>query len=263
MSEGGGDPFPPPLSPLQTTAKALQLLVVAVVLEESLTDTDSHHATVMAAQPGRPPFKGTSGVRTYRLESRAWSGGQQHVRLFGGPPLCLQHRPSRRDLCACRRASTWLRRSGHESWQHTPVWEAVGSGQLDAASGKQGPPSDLQEWQSLADCARWVVCASGPVLLRHHLLTSVSLPDDRDNLSIFDLSRNDPQLRAKTSASPNPFLPSQSTTVGSGPSNPTHPDTPMRVGAHSARNSVTCVEVSPLHDHLFMGLRDGTVDAFE
>lgn len=89
------------------------------------------------------------------------------------------------------------------------------------------------------------------------------LQDDRDNLSIFDLSRNDPQVRAKATATTNPFLPSQSTTTGFGPSNPTHPDTPMRVGAHSARNGVICLEVSPLHDHLFMGLRDGTVDTFE
>ncbi|UZJ52196.1 hypothetical protein CBS101457_001516 [Exobasidium rhododendri] len=101
-----------------------------------------------------------------------------------------------------------------------------------------------------------------------HLLFKSGSPlliaiDDRDNLSIFDLSRNDPQIRAKASATTNPFLPSQSTTTGSGPSNPTHTDTPMRVGAHSARNSVICIEVSPLHNHLFLGLRDGTIDTFD
>lgn len=61
----------------------------------------------------------------------------------------------------------------------------------------------------------------------------------------------------------NPFTPSQTTTSGSGPSSATHPDTPMRIAAHTARNGVICVEVSPLHDHLLLGLRDGTIDAFD
>lgn len=61
----------------------------------------------------------------------------------------------------------------------------------------------------------------------------------------------------------NPFTPLQTNTSGSGPSNATHPDTPMRIAAHTARNGVICVEVSPLHDHLFLGLRDGTIDAFD
>jgi syntaxin-binding protein 5 len=87
--------------------------------------------------------------------------------------------------------------------------------------------------------------------------------DDKDNVSIFDLSRNDPQVRARASSSANPFTPSQTTTSGAGPSCAAHPDTPMRIAAHTARNGVICVEVSPLHDHLFLGLRDGTIDAFD
>jgi len=42
-----------------------------------------------------------------------------------------------------------------------------------------------------------------------------------------------------------------------------HPDTPLRIAAHSARNGITCVEVQPGHAHVFLGLRDGTVDAYE
>lgn len=88
--------------------------------------------------------------------------------------------------------------------------------------------------------------------------------DVKDNLSIFDLSRSDPQARAKASAegASNPFKASSGTS-GGGLSAPPHPDTPMRVGAYSTRNSVLCVEASPAHSHLFMGLRDGTIDTFD
>lgn len=101
-----------------------------------------------------------------------------------------------------------------------------------------------------------------------HLLFKSGSPlliviDVKDNISIFDLSRNDPQIRAKSTASPHPFQPTQATTVGAGPSGPLHPDTPMRIGAHTARNSILCAEVSPLHSHLFLGLRDGTIDAYD
>lgn len=101
-----------------------------------------------------------------------------------------------------------------------------------------------------------------------HLLFKSGSPlliviDVKDNISIFDLSRNDPQIRAKSSASPHPFQPTQATTVGAGPSGPLHPDTPMRIGAHTVRNSILCAEVSPLHNHLFLGLRDGTIDAYD
>lgn len=87
--------------------------------------------------------------------------------------------------------------------------------------------------------------------------------DAKDNVSIFDLSRNDPQVHAKATSGIHPFQPVQSTTLGSGPTGPLHPDTPMRIGAYTARNSVLCMEVSPLHNHLFLGLRDGTIDAYE
>lgn len=37
----------------------------------------------------------------------------------------------------------------------------------------------------------------------------------------------------------------------------------MRVAAFTARNNVLCLELSPAHSHLFLGLRDGTVDTYD
>lgn len=101
-----------------------------------------------------------------------------------------------------------------------------------------------------------------------HLLFKSGSPllvaiDAKDNISVFDLSRNDPQVRTKVSAAAHPFQPAPSTTTGAGPSGPLHPDTPMRIGAQTARNSILCAELSPLHSHLFLGLRDGTLDTYD
>ncbi|PWN88295.1 hypothetical protein FA10DRAFT_268495 [Acaromyces ingoldii] len=107
-----------------------------------------------------------------------------------------------------------------------------------------------------------------PALKIKHLLfkpgsSLLIVIDVKDNLSIFDLSRSDPQARAKASAeTANPFRASSGTS-GGGLSGPPHPDTPMRVGAYSTRNSVLCIEASPAHSHLFMGLRDGTIDTYD
>lgn len=81
--------------------------------------------------------------------------------------------------------------------------------------------------------------------------------DAKDNLHIFDISRNDPSLANGKGIG--------GAGSGTGPvsGSSLHPDTPMRIGAHSARNSITCIEVQPGHAHLFCGLRDGTVDAHE
>lgn len=40
-------------------------------------------------------------------------------------------------------------------------------------------------------------------------------------------------------------------------------DAPLRVGTHSARNAVLCLEVTAVHSHMFLGLADGTVDAYD
>ncbi|CEH18691.1 Tomosyn and related SNARE-interacting proteins [Ceraceosorus bombacis] len=92
--------------------------------------------------------------------------------------------------------------------------------------------------------------------------------DQKDNLSVFDISRADPSL-APNAGGPSSAADSSSTTriaAGIGPTTPgdaLHPDTPMRIHAHSARNSVTCIETQPGHAHLWIGLRDGTVDAYD
>ncbi|KAI3481436.1 hypothetical protein L1887_56138 [Cichorium endivia] len=86
--------------------------------------------------------------------------------------------------------------------------------------------------------------------------------DEKDNISIYDLARPDPQIRAAHGTSSNQYRPSSAST-GHSITGPPHPDTPQRVGVHSVRNKVICVEVSPAHSHMFLGLRDGTVDAYD
>uniref|UniRef100_V5ESS1 Lethal giant larvae (Lgl)-like C-terminal domain-containing protein n=1 Tax=Kalmanozyma brasiliensis (strain GHG001) TaxID=1365824 RepID=V5ESS1_KALBG len=86
--------------------------------------------------------------------------------------------------------------------------------------------------------------------------------DEKDNISIFDLSRPDPQIRAAHASSTNQY---RTTTASTGHSitGPPHPDTPQRVGVHTVRNKVLCIEVSSAHSHMFLGLRDGTVDTYD
>ncbi|SNX84968.1 uncharacterized protein MEPE_03677 [Melanopsichium pennsylvanicum] len=86
--------------------------------------------------------------------------------------------------------------------------------------------------------------------------------DEKDNISIYDLTRPDPQIRAAYGSSSNQFRPS-SASSGHSVTGPPHPDTPQRVGAHTVRNKVICIEVSNAHSHMFLGLRDGTVDTFD
>ncbi|KAN0065129.1 Lethal(2) giant larvae sro7 [Thecaphora frezii] len=86
--------------------------------------------------------------------------------------------------------------------------------------------------------------------------------DDKDNMSIYDLERPDPQIRAAHASSSNQYRAS-SASMGNTLTGPPHPDTPMRVGIHTIRNKVMCIELSPAHSHLFLGLRDGTIDTYD
>lgn len=83
--------------------------------------------------------------------------------------------------------------------------------------------------------------------------------DEKDNLSVFDLSRPDPVVSARYSDSNNSFLPARTATTGP----PPHPETPQRIAAYSARNQVLAIDLSPVHDHLFLGMRDGSIDAYD
>lgn len=86
--------------------------------------------------------------------------------------------------------------------------------------------------------------------------------DEKDNISIYDLARPDPQIRAAHGTSTNQYRASSAAT-GHSITGPPHPDTPQRVGMHTVRNKVICIEVSSAHSHMFLGLRDGTVDTFD
>ncbi|KAJ1582462.1 hypothetical protein NDA11_004037 [Ustilago hordei] len=86
--------------------------------------------------------------------------------------------------------------------------------------------------------------------------------DEKDNISIYDLSRPDPQIRAAQGSSNNQYRASTAST-GHSITGPPHPDTPQRVGVHTVRNKVVSIEVSSAHSHMFLGLRDGTVDTFD
>ncbi|PWZ00244.1 hypothetical protein BCV70DRAFT_200398 [Testicularia cyperi] len=86
--------------------------------------------------------------------------------------------------------------------------------------------------------------------------------DEKDNISVYDLKRPDPQIRAAHGSSTSQYRASTAST-GHSLTGPPHPDTPQRVGVHTARNRVTCIEVSSAHSHVFLGLRDGTVDTFD
>ncbi|PWN49168.1 hypothetical protein IE53DRAFT_369993 [Violaceomyces palustris] len=106
-----------------------------------------------------------------------------------------------------------------------------------------------------------------PALKIRHLAFKPGSPfliciDDKDNLSVYDLSRPDPQIRAAQGSTSNQFRTS-SASSGSSYTGPPHPDTPARVGVHSIRNKVISIELSPSHSHLFLGLRDGTVDTYD
>lgn len=86
--------------------------------------------------------------------------------------------------------------------------------------------------------------------------------DEKDNISVYDLERPDPQIRAAQNSSTNQYR-ATSASTGQSHTGPPHPDTPMRVAAYAARNKVMCVELSPSHSHMFLGLRDGTIDTYD
>lgn len=82
---------------------------------------------------------------------------------------------------------------------------------------------------------------------------SAYLPaDEKDNISIYDLSRRDPHASVVHGARR-----AQASQM------PACADAPMRVGIHTARNHVLCMEVTSEHSHLFLGLADGTVETYD
>ncbi|CAO1622319.1 unnamed protein product [Sympodiomycopsis kandeliae] len=91
--------------------------------------------------------------------------------------------------------------------------------------------------------------------------------DSKENLSIYDLSRPDPSAQAKSqSQSQSAALAAHTrrTSISQGGNYlQPHPDTPTRIAAHVARNTITTLHLSPSHSHLFVGLRDGTVDTYD
>lgn len=86
--------------------------------------------------------------------------------------------------------------------------------------------------------------------------------DSRENLSIYDLSKPDPAAQAKANTRGRTDAPYG---LAGAKHNimPVHPDTPTRVAASTARNAITTLHLSPSHSHLFIGLRDGTVDTYD
>lgn len=98
---------------------------------------------------------------------------------------------------------------------------------------------------------RFIITLRPPVRVKHLLFKSdtylLICVDEKDNLSIYDLSRKDPHASA----------------VHSLPRSGSTPDVPLRVGIHSARNTVLCAEVTSGHSHLFLGLADGTVEVYD
>lgn len=80
--------------------------------------------------------------------------------------------------------------------------------------------------------------------------------DEKDNVSVYDLSRRDPKSAAMRDPAPGKRVPVSGR-------NPQQPDVPLRVGIYSARNNVLCAETSTVHNHMFLGLADGTVETYD
>lgn len=83
--------------------------------------------------------------------------------------------------------------------------------------------------------------------------------DSKENLSIYDLSRPDPTAQAKS----NTTQARRGSVAQGGNYLQPHPDTPARIAAFVARNSITTLHLSPSHAHIFIGLRDGSVDTYD
>lgn len=153
----------------------------------------------------------------------------------------------------------------HDSWHASPVRRPTRPAELDPAPFSQTKASRFQAWHGTA-YMRWLVRSSqggGYSLASIHLTRCrmyLLFTDIKDNLSIYDLARPDPTIRATAFANPHA---SSSASFGSAQHGPPHPDTPLRIAVHSVRNVVMCIELSPSFDHLFLGLRDGTVDTYD
>ena len=80
--------------------------------------------------------------------------------------------------------------------------------------------------------------------------------DEKDNVSVYDLSRLDPKSAALRDPAPGKRIPVSGR-------NPQIADVPMRVGIYSARSNVLCAETSTVHNHLLLGLADGTVETYD
>lgn len=102
-----------------------------------------------------------------------------------------------------------------------------------------------------APSVRLVIPLRPPLRVKHLLFKSdtylLVCIDEKDNLSIYDLSRKDPHAAA---------MQGSSRSMSSS-------DLPLRVAIHSARNTVLCAEVTSGHSHLFLGLADGTVEVYD
>lgn len=84
--------------------------------------------------------------------------------------------------------------------------------------------------------------------------------DEKDNMSVYDLSRQDPHAASlRTSGAPR----APPGAGASGGHSGQLADAPLRVGTHTARNAVLCTEVTASHAHFFLGLADGTVEAYD
>lgn len=106
----------------------------------------------------------------------------------------------------------------------------------------------------------WTLRPSQPVqfLLFKPGTPLLIVADNKENLSIYDLSRPDPAAQAKAHTRDH-----RGSASGAGNLLQPHPDTPTRIAAMTARNAITTLHLSPTHSHLFIGLRDGTVDTYD
>ncbi|PKI83987.1 hypothetical protein MVES_001922 [Malassezia vespertilionis] len=86
--------------------------------------------------------------------------------------------------------------------------------------------------------------------------------DEKDNISIYDMSRRDPHGAALRHEGHGPRR-APPTASGTAAQASQLADAPMRVATHCARNAVLCAEVTASHSHMFLGLADGTVDAYD
>ena len=106
-------------------------------------------------------------------------------------------------------------------------------------------------------CVRMALTLRPALRVKHILFKSdtylMICIDEKDNLNVYDLSRRDPHAAAMHGAR----------RAAPGQTQMTNSDAPMRIGIHSARNVVLCAEVTSIHSMLFLGLTDGSVEAYD